>query len=73
MAKNKHREPIWEARKAKGWTIDRAATEFGVNRRTLIRWEDGATPLPVERLEQAERIYGVKRIQLRPDIFEGVA
>lgn len=49
--------------------IAQLADEFGVSKRTIIRWENGAPRLPVDRLSDAERITGMSRRELRPDIF----
>lgn len=70
MAKDKEKEPIGKVRVSARIPVDAAAALFGVNRRTLLRWESGATPFPIERLSDAERIYNVSRQELRPDIFE---
>jgi hypothetical protein len=49
--------------------------EFGklfappVNKSTVLRWERGDPPVPVQRLDEVERITGIPRRYLRPDIF----
>lgn len=58
-----------EFRKNTGKTLDGVAEVFGVNRRTIIRWEKGAPPIPTNRLDEAEKITGIPRNKLRPDIF----
>lgn len=63
------KEPLHTARKRKGMKIAQLADEFGVSKRTIIRWENGAPRLPVDRLSDAERITGMSRRELRPDIF----
>lgn len=60
-------------RKDQKLTLDAAASLFGVNRTTILRWEQGEVPIPVKRLEQIERTTGIPRRELRPDIFGGVA
>lgn len=65
-----------EFRKSTGKTLDGVAEAFGVNRRTIIRWEKGEPPIPTSRLDEAEKITGIPRAKLRPDVFgqqEGAA
>ncbi|WP_027039095.1 helix-turn-helix domain-containing protein [Mesorhizobium ciceri] len=52
-------------------TLDEVATLFGVNKATIIRWENGEVPLPAKRLKEFEDVTGIPRQKLRPDIFEG--
>ena len=54
-------------RKANGQTIDALAASLGVDRTTVWRWETGR--VPVERLADVERLTGLSRRDLRPDIF----
>lgn len=56
-------------RKSSGLTLDGAAELFKVDRTTILRWERGEPPVPVKRLDEVERITGIPRNQLRPDIF----
>lgn len=49
-------------------TLDAAADLFGVNRSTILRWERGEPPVPVDRLFEIERITGISRYELRPDL-----
>lgn len=44
------------------------ADRLGINRVTLYRW--GKTAVPAERVVQLERLTGIPRHRLRPDIFE---
>ena len=60
-------------RKERGLTLDAAADVFGVNRRTLIRWEQSAPPVPIKRIVEIEAITGIPRDELRPDIFQAKA
>ena len=48
-------------------TVDALASELGVNRTTIWRWETGK--IPVERLADIERVTKIPRQKLRPDIF----
>jgi transcriptional regulator with XRE-family HTH domain len=43
----------------------------GVNKSTVLRWEEGK--VPVDRLADVERVTGIPRAQLRPDIFGATA
>lgn len=63
------KEPIYTFRVEAGKTLDEVANLYEVSTRTLIRWEQGAPRLPVNRLVEAERIYGRNRAEIRPDIF----
>lgn len=56
-------------RKTTGQTLDAVAKQFGVDRTTILRWEKGTTPLPVNRLDEFERVTGISRHDLRPDVF----
>ncbi|MBZ9873111.1 helix-turn-helix domain-containing protein [Mesorhizobium sp. BR1-1-9] len=53
--------------------LDEVAALFGVNKATIIRWENGEVPLPAKRLKEIEDITGIPRQELRPDLFEGMA
>ncbi|TGP34034.1 MULTISPECIES: YdaS family helix-turn-helix protein [unclassified Mesorhizobium] len=52
--------------------LDEVAALFGVNKATIIRWENGEVPLPAKRLKEIEDITGIPRQQLRPDLYEGM-
>lgn len=51
-----------------GKTLDDAARALGVNRTTLLRWEEGTVQIPPERVIEIERITGISRHKLRPDL-----
>lgn len=55
-------------RKNTGKTLNAVAAQFKVNRTTILRWEDGTTPIPDDRLEEIEGITGISRHALRPDL-----
>lgn len=59
--------PLLTFRKSSGQTLDDLAAAFGVDRTTVWRWETGK--VPVSRLGDIERLTGVPRQVLRPDIF----
>lgn len=62
-----------EFRKATGKTLEEVAAIFGVDRRTIIRWEKGEPPVPIGRLEEIEAATGISRTLLRPDVFRETA
>lgn len=61
--------PFAKFRKTASLTAEEAAELFRVNRATIFRWENGSPHIPVDRLSDAERITGMSRRELRPDIF----
>lgn len=48
--------------------MDDAAKLLGVNKTTLLRWEDGTVQIPPDRVIEVERITGISRHELRPDL-----
>lgn len=56
-------------RKTSGQTLNGVAAVFGVDRTTIIRWERGEPPVPIKRLDEIERVTGISRHDLRPDVF----
>lgn len=63
------KEPIYDFRVEAGLPLKEAADKFPVSTRTLIRWEQGETRIPVKWLAKAESVYGKTRAEIRPDIF----
>lgn len=55
-------------RKNSELTLDGAAEKLGVDRKTILRWEQGTTPIPAERVIELERMTGISRHELRPDL-----
>lgn len=51
-----------------GKTLDEAAKSLGVNKTTLLRWEDGVVQIPADRVIEVERVTGISRHILRPDL-----
>lgn len=49
-------------------TLDEAASRLGVDRKTVLRWEQGKIRIPEDRLLEVERITGISRHELRPDL-----
>lgn len=56
-------------RRRQDLTLNAVADLFGVNRRTILRWEQGISPIPLKRLAEVEAATGISRQKLRPDIF----
>lgn len=57
--------------KQRGMNLTVLAGALGVNKSTASRWARNG--VPVERLADVERITGIPRQKLRPDIFEVAA
>lgn len=51
-----------------GKTLDEAAKKLGVNKTTLLRWEDGSVQIPADRVLAVESVTGISRHALRPDL-----
>lgn len=62
--------PLTTYRASRRLTLEKFADMAGVNKSTVLRWEAGTTPIPLDRLEKLELITGIPREQLRPDVFE---
>jgi DNA-binding transcriptional regulator YdaS (Cro superfamily) len=45
------------------------ARDLGVPQSTMWRWLNQSKQLPAEYVLKAERLYGVSRHELRPDIY----
>lgn len=64
-----HKTAFPDFRKASSLTLDEVAAIFNVDRTTILRWEKGEPPVPVKRLDEVEKVTGISRHHLRPDIF----
>jgi len=64
-----HQSAFSEFRKNSPLTLDGVAALFGVDRTTILRWEKGEPPIPIKRLLEIEKITGISRHDLRPDVF----
>jgi DNA-binding transcriptional regulator YdaS (Cro superfamily) len=60
--------PITLYRRASGQSLEDFGAALGVNKSTVLRWE--ANGVPAERVVEIERVTGIPRAQLRPDLFE---
>lgn len=56
-------------RKNNGKTLEATAEVFSVDKKTILRWEKGTTLIPVKRLHEVERVTGIPRHELRPDLM----
>lgn len=63
------KHPIREYREKRKLKLRELATDLGINKGTLSRWERGQIAIPPERLDLIERITRISRRKLRPDIF----
>ncbi len=61
--------PIASYRSAQGLSLSQFAERIGVSRSYACQWETGARRVPAERAVEIERITGIPREQLRPDLF----
>lgn len=61
------KSPLSRYRAAHGLTLEAVAGALGVNKSTVLRWEDG--PIPAERIIQIEQATGIPRHELRPDLY----
>lgn len=50
-------------------SAEEVATAIGVTLAMLSRWETGVRRVPAERVLDIERVTGVSRHELRPDIY----
>lgn len=56
-------------RKANNLSAQDVADRLGVAASTLRSWENGWREIPAEMAVKAERLLGINRIVLRPDLF----
>lgn len=61
--------PIKQWRQQVGKAADEVAREAGVTLAMWSRWETGARQVPPARVLDVERITGISRHDLRPDVF----
>ncbi|MFC6487329.1 YdaS family helix-turn-helix protein [Nitratireductor sp. GCM10026969] len=63
------KHPLKAHREETGDTLEKLARHLNVHKTTIMRWENGEVLIPVDRLADVERITGIPRHDLRPDIF----
>lgn len=61
--------PLRVYRRASSIAAPLLAKSIGVDRTTLLRYESGRLTIPAERVLEIERITGISRYDLRPDVF----
>ena len=52
-------------------SLESLGDRFSVNRSTVLRWEEGR--VPAERVLEVERVTGIDRHELRPDLYPAPA
>jgi DNA-binding XRE family transcriptional regulator len=57
-----------EYRDDQGLTLEQLGALFGVNKSTVMRWEEGQ--IPPSRAIEVEQRTGIPRHRLRPDLWE---
>jgi transcriptional regulator with XRE-family HTH domain len=57
-------------REAADLSLEALAGQFGVNRSTVLRWE---RKVPADRIVDIERVTGIPRRHLRPDLYRRVS
>jgi transcriptional regulator with XRE-family HTH domain len=73
MPKKENPHPLHKYRTQAGLRLEDVGAKLGVNRSTIFRWETGEIRIPAERLPDLERVTGIPRYVLRPDLFLGGA
>lgn len=64
-----HPSPLTQFRTANGLTLEALGESLAVDKSTVLRWERGSTPIPVNKLAMIAEVTGIPREKLRPDIF----
>ena len=54
---------------AQGISTDEIAKQLGVAASTLRSWENGNRQLSAEMAVKVEKLFGIARASLRPDVF----
>lgn len=62
--------PITAYRSSNRLSLSQFAERVGVSRSYACQWETGARRVPAERAVEIERLTGIPREQLRPDLFQ---
>lgn len=61
--------PLKSYRRRNGLTQTALGKHFGKVGSTIMRWERGLVPVPPEKVLEIERLTGISRYDLRPDIY----
>ena len=59
--------PITAYRTKNNVTLEKFGEPFSVNKTTVLRWEYRG--VPAERVLEIERVHGISRHELRPDLY----
>lgn len=65
--KTRPNSPIGEYRRAHGLTLEALGQRLSVDKTTVMRWE--ARRVPADRVLDVERVTGISRELLRPDLY----
>jgi len=65
--KTRPNSPISEYRRAQGLTLEALGQRLAVDKTTVMRWE--ARRVPADRVLDVERVTGISRERLRPDLY----
>lgn len=65
--KTRPNSPIGEYRRAHGLTLEALGQRLAVDKTTVMRWE--ARRVPADRVLDVERVTGIRRERLRPDLY----
>jgi transcriptional regulator with XRE-family HTH domain len=57
-------------RTATGQRLEDIAAKLGVDKSTILRWENGDYAIPLKRLAELEKATGIPRSHLRPDVVQ---
>jgi DNA-binding transcriptional regulator YdaS (Cro superfamily) len=67
MPQTGQNSPLRSFREGKNLSLEQLAEQFGVHKTTVMRWE--GRRVPAERVAEVERVTGLSRGHLRPDLF----
>lgn len=56
-------------RAATGKTLEAMASAIGVDKSTWLRWENGEYPVPIKRVPAVQKLTGLSRKKIRPDVY----
>lgn len=62
--------PLAKYRATADLSLEALGEKFKVNKTTIMRWEKGEVPIPVNRLAEISTVTGIPREELRPDVFQ---